>query len=231
MMDCRQFREIADLYLDRELAPESQVAADHHLRDCPQCAGVVSHLTGMRTRLREHVRAQPVPPDLEARARLRIEPPARWFSVPAWAAAAAVLLVVGAASWMTLAGPAGARNSIARALETVSLRIGLPSEAVTLEATVLCRDCELEKRYGVRQMCETIGHHGALVTADGRIWNIVQQPESAALIEDQRMLGQKVRVHGVLYREAASVAVSSYEVLGQKAASASAQLGERVFAP
>jgi hypothetical protein len=40
---------------------------------------------------------------------------------------------------------------------------------MVLEGKILCRDCELEHRHGVKASCKIIGHHGAIATADGRI--------------------------------------------------------------
>jgi hypothetical protein len=86
-------------------------------------------------------------------------------------------------------------------------------KTVVLNATVLCRDCELKHRHGERTICDRIGHHGAIVTSDGRIWNIVEQPGSHDLIYDNSLLGRKVRVRAKLFRDVGSIAVETYQIL------------------
>jgi hypothetical protein len=67
-------------------------------------------------------------------------------------------------------------------------------------------------RYGVNASCKIIGHHGAIATADGRIWNIVEQGTSATLIHDESLLGKKIVVRGRLFRNSRALVVDSYEL-------------------
>jgi hypothetical protein len=59
-------------------------------------------------------------------------------------------------------------SAAANALDRFAIRFD-DTSPVVLEGRILCRDCELERRYGVTARCKVIGHHGALATADGRI--------------------------------------------------------------
>jgi hypothetical protein len=93
-------------------------------------------------------------------------------------------------------------------------------KTVELRATVICRDCELKHRHGERTMCQRIGHHGAIVTSDGRIWNIVEQPASHDLIHNNSLLGRTVRLRARLFRDAGSIAVESYQILSHSEARA-----------
>jgi hypothetical protein len=70
----------------------------------------------------------------------------------------------------------------------------------------------LERRYGVKASCKTIGHHGAIATADGRIWNLVEQGTSAELIHEESLLGKDVVVKGRLFRNSRAVVVESYDL-------------------
>jgi hypothetical protein len=99
----------------------------------------------------------------------------------------------------------------ANAMDRLALRLDETSPVV-LEGKILCRDCELEHRYGVKASCKTIGHHGAIATADGRIWNIVEQGTSAKLIHDESLLGKTIVVRGRLFRNSRALVVESYEL-------------------
>jgi hypothetical protein len=83
---------------------------------------------------------------------------------------------------------------------------------VVLQGKIVCRDCELEHRYGIRASCGVIGHHGAIATADGRIWNIVEQRTSAKLIHDESLLGKNVVVWGRLFRNSRALVIDSYQL-------------------
>lgn len=63
-------------------------------------------------------------------------------------------------------------------------------------------------------LCGRIGHHGAIETHDGRIWNIVEQPASADLIHDNALLGKTMRLRARLFREAGSLTVATYTIVG-----------------
>jgi anti-sigma factor RsiW len=68
-MDCKEFRELLDLYVDGELSPEATAAARVHLKECAACGRVEAQLLRLR-RVLKHVatRHQP-PPDLESAIR------------------------------------------------------------------------------------------------------------------------------------------------------------------
>ena len=78
---------------------------------------------------------------------------------------------------------------------------------------MVCRDCELHDLYGATSMCHLKGHRGALKTADGKIWNLMEGERAEQLIHNALSLGKKVRIRGRLYRRAGCVEVESYEVL------------------
>jgi hypothetical protein len=220
MMDCKRLREVLDAYVDAELSPEAMAAADAHLRDCRTCTRAVSDINALRSSIRRAVEEVPVPEDLEQRVRRLLRPglsPAAWWPVrspmrPALAAAAAiVLLVLGLTAGVAADTPL--QRAVVAAMDRAVVRLA-DSGPIVFEGTVLCRDCELQDRYGESVLCDRIGHHGAIVTPDGRIWNIVEQDSSMNLIHDEAMLGRKVRVRGRLFRAAGSISIEGYEILG-----------------
>jgi hypothetical protein len=216
MMDCKQFREVLDCYVDGELSAAAMSAADAHRRECASCARVAADVEALRRHVRRVVTAHLPPPGLEGRVRHAIRSP--WMPPglpPAWLAsrtAVAATLVLALAAWVGLSPSSRVQEGLVVALDRAVLSLAA-AEPTVFEATVLCRDCELKKRYGEEPACDRIGHHGALATADGHLWNIVEQPSSVDLIHDDALLGRKVRVRGRLFREAGSIAVESYQIL------------------
>jgi hypothetical protein len=205
-MTCTQFRDALDCYLDRELAPDAMAAADHHRADCPACDRLAVTARELKASVKQTVEAVPLPDGLEARIRLATAP--RWTRPPAWmaAAAAAVILVVLAGGMM----PERVERFAANAMDRLALRLDGSSD-VELHGVLLCRDCELEHRYGIEAPCKKIGHHGAIATADGRIWNLVEQKAAADLIHDETLLGRQIVVRGRVFRGARALVIDSYQ--------------------
>lgn len=215
MMNCKQFRESLDCYLDGELSPAAAAAADAHGQECPPCDRAMRRQGDLKRAVRRAAGAVTPPPGLDARVRAALTP--RWrrpFAAAAspvrHSALAAAALVVLAVALAAVAGP---RIDVraANAMDRLALQLDDSSPTV-LEGTVVCRDCELAHRYGVKASCQLIGHHGAIATTDGRIWNIVEQQWSAALIHDEHLLGRKVVVQGRVFRGSRALVVDSYQI-------------------
>lgn len=145
------------------------------------------------------------PPDLEQRVRASLRSTRRWIWMPAIAASLVLLFAFGVARSGLL------RGSAANMLERAAFHLDSPRDIV-LEGTLVCRDCELHDRYGARTMCDLKGHHGALETADGKIWNLMEGESSDALIHNRTMIGKKLLIRGRIFREAGCVQVESYEI-------------------
>lgn len=171
----------------------------------------------MRQAVKITVGAAAPPPELEARLRAAMTP--RWLRPlattrsfgPSRSVVAAAAIVIMFVVWSSSAFRAPVGAHAANAMDRLALRLE-DTRAVVLEGTILCRDCELEHRYGIEANCRSIGHHGAIATPDGRIWNIVEQRSSAGLIHDASLLGRKVLVRGRLFRGARAVVVDSYRL-------------------
>lgn len=218
-MDCKQIREVLDCYVDGELSPESMASADAHVRGCRSCIRAVEHLNALRSQVRRVVAAHAPPSDLQQRMRHSLRAGSgigrfRMVVRSRFGLAATVVVLIGAS--VLIASATSFRASFASGIDRLTLRIDDVRD-VHLDGTVLCRDCELERRHGIRVLCPTIGHHGALATDDGRIWSIVEQPGSSNLIHNSDLLGMKVHTHGRIFRSASSVSIRRYEVLGPTA--------------
>jgi Putative zinc-finger len=207
MMDCKNLREILDLYIDGELSPEATVQADRHLAECPACRNTVAGLN----RLRQAVKAAvgQYQPTSQLVDRVRQSTISRWTRARSWVPiTAAVILFAAVVSLFS----AQVRAVVANRLEVAAFHLD-DSRATVMEGKLLCRDCLLKDEYGYHAMCPTRGHHGSLQTKDGKIWNILEGEVSEELIHNSKLLGRTVRIHGRCFRRASSVEVDSYEVL------------------
>jgi anti-sigma factor (TIGR02949 family) len=206
MMDCKKLREVLDAYVDGELSVDAATQAEAHIAECSACRRTVESLARLREAVRTAAGKPEAPVALIERVRSSVSP--RWHRAAAIQAIAATLVLAGA---LTLFGPS-VRGAAATALDFLSLKLD-DSRQVVLEGKLLCRDCQLEKEYGYHAMCPLTGHHGSLVTRDGRIWNILEGEKSRDLIHNSKLLGRRVRIQGRIFRKAGSVEVSGYELL------------------
>ncbi len=207
MMDCKNLREILDLYADGELSPEATVQADTHLAECPACRNTVAGLN----RLRQAVKAAvgQYQPTSQLVDRVRQSTISRWTRTRTWIPiAAAVVLITAVVSLFS----SQVRGVVANGLEVAAFHLD-DSRATVMEGKLLCRDCLLKDEYGYHAMCPARGHHGSLQTKDGKIWNILDGDVSEELIHNSKLLGRTIRIHGRCFRRASSVEVDSYEVL------------------
>jgi Putative zinc-finger len=207
MMDCKNLREILDLYIDGELSPEATAQADTHLAECPACRNTVAGLNRLRQALKAAVGQYR--PTSQLVDRVRQSTISRWThtrsSVPI---TAAVMLFAALVSLFS----SQVRGVVANGLEVVAFHLD-DSRATVMEGKLLCRDCLLKDEYGYHAMCPTRGHHGSLQTRDGKVWNILEGEASEELIHNSKLLGRTIRIHGRCFRRASSVEVDSYEVL------------------
>ncbi|HYL11509.1 MAG TPA: zf-HC2 domain-containing protein [Terriglobales bacterium] len=206
MMDCKDIREILDLYVDGELSPEATVQAETHLAECVPCRSAVARLNRLRQIVKTTVgQYQPMPQLVD---RVRQSTISRWRRPRTWVPVAATVLLIAV---MSLFAPQ-IRGAVANGLEVAAFHLD-DSRATVMEGKLLCRDCLLKEEYGYHAMCPTRGHHGSLQTRDGKIWHILDGEASEELIHNSKLLGRTVRIHGRCFRRASSIEVDSYEVL------------------
>jgi hypothetical protein len=207
MMDCKKLREILDLYVDHELAADAIAQANVHIAECGACRRAVDDLRRLREAIRVAVGKPEPSPELFERVRSLILP--RWYQAAAARAIAAMLVLAGL---LALLAPS-VRGEVATALDYLSRRFDSSPRQVVWEGTLLCRDQQLARQYGYRPMCRITGHHGWLVTSDGRYWSILEGDVSRDLIHNSSLLGRRVKVEGRIFRKVGSIEVSSYELL------------------
>lgn len=63
-MDCKELRELLDLYSDGELSPDGMAAASVHLSECVSCRRVSEELLRLRQGIKEAVGQHQIPHEL-----------------------------------------------------------------------------------------------------------------------------------------------------------------------
>jgi len=95
-MNCELWQDKIDAFVDSELTPVQARALQEHLRECPACSAET--LSRQRLKLETHLAGQRFTPrpEFESRMRRKLEASpkgSRWSLLPAFAGAAAVLVV------------------------------------------------------------------------------------------------------------------------------------------
>ena len=138
-MDCKEFRERLDPYVDGELAPESAGEMRGHLKGCASCAKVEAGLLSLRSSLKRVVNRHRPPHELERKVLCSLHSPPSPRSAfdesdrvgtPVWRARVAVpvpvfallvLSVVVLAGWLVYArGPGRVEVSTRRPVPSTS---------------------------------------------------------------------------------------------------------------
>jgi anti-sigma factor RsiW len=101
-MDCKRADNLLDAFLDSELDPLHSLEIEAHLRECQRCTNALQSRRRLQEALRTHLPTYTAPPDLRRRIH-RAAKPAMRFNFRALALAAALLLAVSAATWITAA--------------------------------------------------------------------------------------------------------------------------------
>jgi anti-sigma factor (TIGR02949 family) len=141
---CEEARKYLDSYISNELADETKHEVQRHIDGCPACAAEAAARSQLRTRLKSAVKAQSVPPGLQARIReqIRSRRSGSWFAAgwfapvwPRWAVAMAAGVVICAGVWLnysrfrmpTLSDRPGQNAYIQRVSATLApvLKVGL----------------------------------------------------------------------------------------------------------
>jgi anti-sigma factor RsiW len=95
-----------DAYVSNELAAEMRQAVLRHVEGCAECSDELNARTRLRSRLKDAVNAQGVPPELRVRIREQIKSgrsnQGAWISAAGWqwAGALAACLMIAAALWL-----------------------------------------------------------------------------------------------------------------------------------
>jgi anti-sigma factor RsiW len=104
-MTCTRYETDLALYVERDLPAAAAASVEAHLAECPSCPRLLAELYASQALVKD-LAAEEIDPESIATVRVRAIVAAararrslRSFTVPAWAAAAAVVLSLGAAVW------------------------------------------------------------------------------------------------------------------------------------
>jgi len=73
-MDCKEFREVLDLFIDQELSADGMSVAEQHLLECNPCGRVERELRRVRVALKDVVNRHEPPAHLVRRIRSQFQP-------------------------------------------------------------------------------------------------------------------------------------------------------------
>jgi Putative zinc-finger len=206
-MDCKELREILDLYVDNELSAEAAAAAGLHLNECGPCCSARDELLRLRQAIKEAVSKHQPPSSLLQSVRRISSPPSRRAAL-----ASLIVVILALGTFGALERVSGVRASVASAMEQVAFHLDRP-HMVMVEGTIVCRERALHALYGSRDTRDIEGYHGALMMASGKLWNFMESEKAYALIHDESLVGKRVRIRAKVYRRADCLEVESYDVL------------------
>lgn len=216
-MDCNEVREKLFAYLDGE-AQDDVEHLEKHFKLCLPCFKRVTLEKAFLKVIRARSVGKPVPPELEQKIKKEISgrgSSKSWLTSkrqPLLMLAAACLMVtaVGFTAFDRSSPGRGASAAAGTVLSPAPAASVAPagSREGSLDGTVVCINCVMGCRdagYGVDEHCNGI------MTADGRIWHIVEtESTDDELIHNPAMRGKTLHVDGLISPSAQAVAVSRY---------------------
>ena len=104
-MTCTRYETELALYVERDLSDADAAAVEAHLHECPTCPSFLAELRASQALVKD-LAAEEVPPDSLAAVRVEVVAaatvphPRHDGQVPAWAAAAGIVLALGTLAWV-----------------------------------------------------------------------------------------------------------------------------------
>ena len=151
-MSCERYSEWIDDAVDGTLGPAELAELDAHCRGCADCSSLLADLKEIRSAAASLERVHPSP-EVWRRIAATLEPPRRAY-VPSWAhlaAAAALLLMLGAAAWfgLTTGSRVGGGDNVADLTKAAASELQLAEQhylnaIATLEKLTVQRDTTLD---------------------------------------------------------------------------------------
>jgi len=135
-MTCTRYETDLALYVERDLSDADAAAVEAHLRDCPTCPAFLAELRGSQALVKD-LAAQDVPAEALAAVRVGLivaaaeARPRHDGQVPAWAAAAAIVLALGTLAFVVAL--VGGRDAV----RTAAVTWRPPSPAATIASPVI----------------------------------------------------------------------------------------------
>ena len=86
------------------------------------------------------------------------------------------------------------------------------AKIASVEGTIVCLGCELEKQGADAQCTLNSKHAQGLRAADGTLWSLVDNDRGHGVITNEKLRGKDVRLKGWKFEKALFVEVWQYEV-------------------
>ncbi|HXI04611.1 MAG TPA: zf-HC2 domain-containing protein [Candidatus Saccharimonadales bacterium] len=217
--ECREMRGLLPAFLADEIGAAESLRLQEHLNACPSCERY-SRLEGaFDGALKRGIRREAAPATLVLRVNRALDAEAPqpgsasrpwggrslWLQ---WAFAASVLVaLVGG-------GFAGVRMGY------FTMPVSMAGVSHSAEGTLVCAECmRLNRPIAQQRGCRAHGHHTALRTDNGEIWEFVDNPATHPLLMDADHVGDRVEVTGLFIQGLRYVKVDAYHFKGAAAAS------------
>jgi hypothetical protein len=211
---CGEIRALLSPFLADELSASESSRVQQHLDACPPCARFQRFEDAFSAAMERTVGATAAPASLVVKihraldeedagdvVRLRRAMERPWVRGAA-AAAAVLLLVVGP-------GIVGLKTGI------LTLPVSVAGVILSSEGTLVCAECtRVGRPVSEQRGCRAHGHHAALRTDDGALWEFVDSNLSRPLILDADHLGDRLQVEGLFIDNLHYVRLDAYRYLG-----------------
>ncbi len=180
-MDHEYWEERLQGYVDNELGPADRIAVQSHVDACPECRTNHNYFQCLKKRLKVHARTIEIPKSVEARLNRLFAGKRNPFLQPRYFGAALALAAVLVLGFLL----PDLWQEPYRFVDSV------------LEGKVICHDCEVADRAGVKKgsLCRE-GHHMGLKTVEGDLWRFASDQQGYSFVTDMSLIGKQVRIYG-----------------------------------
>lgn len=90
------------------------------------------------------------------------------------------------------------------------------TDDASFDGTLVCLGCDLKKTEGANSECKVYGHSYALKTADGNYISLMQNKNSADLLNLESYHNKPIKVQGVYFAKANQLDVKSFTIDGKE---------------
>ncbi len=207
-MNCTRARFLIYAYMDRELSPLEAENLSRHVGDCRSCATRAASARGIARLLHSRLDRTPAPARLRARLHERPFEPVLKPRYPAFATAAAllVMLLPLASDTTPRTAPIAAAGLVPPAAPVASL---VPRR---LTGTFVCLECEARSEAGLCPVAH-VEHATGFCAENGELWSLMPVNRDADSFDRdadsvRASLGRTATVEGVAFPESGFLRVS-----------------------
>jgi hypothetical protein len=200
-MDHLYWEERLQGYIDNELGPADRRAVADHIDLCPNCRSNLEYMKCLKKRLQVHAGTLRIPQTVEARIQHLFKKKRQQRRM----------------AWMMVSGLSLVAVFLIGAFLPASLAQPYEFTCGIYEGKVICYDCEVGKKAGLKVGVLCIDrHHLGLQTGDKHLWRFADDKEGQPHIKDKNLYGKKVRVYGQSLKPARLIRIKKLEPMPDK---------------